>query len=180
MVLTHLLREVKKDVILNNNDVNNHKNIETVNCAGIALTNNGRIFLIRPFYADIAQSYAIPKGHVNDGEDFKEAAIREFKEETGIDLKNKKLYELTCVYTKIGNDKVKKVTVFEVNGNGNEKFKGSINSDYGSPETIHGEYIPFKIAREFITGYQIPIIDELMKDDTSSLVNFYNKRNRHD
>lgn len=151
-----------------------------MNCAGIALTNGRRLFLIRPFYGGNAQSMAIPKGHVERGEGLREAALREFREETGIDLGKKPLHELTSVYTRINDGTVKKVTVFEVYGNGDEKFVGSVNSDCGCPECVYGEYVPFKMARLFITGYQVPIVDRLMEDDMSSLVNFYNKRSHCD
>ena len=153
---------------------------EIVECAGIALTNNRRVFLIRPFYAKKAQSFAIPKGHVNTDEDIRDAAIREFKEETGIDLSRKPIKELTHVYTKISPNKVKRVTVFEVKGTGKEKFISSIDSDCGCPESIYGEYFPFEIARDFITGYQVPIIEKLSEDDMSSLSHFYIRRKNHD
>ena len=151
-----------------------------MNCAGVALTNGRRVFLIRPFYDGNAQSMAIPKGHVERFEGFREAALREFREETGIDLRGKPMRELTCVYTRINDGMVKKVTVFEVFGNGKERFKGSCCTRNGFPEAICGEYVPFDIARRFITGYQVPIVDKLMEDDTSSLVNFYIKRTNRD
>lgn len=151
-----------------------------MNCAGIALTNNGRVFLIRPFYGGNAQSFAIPKGHVNDGESFRDAAVREFFEETGIDLRGRDMRELTCVYTKIGNGRVKRVVVFKVNGDGDERFSKTVERGVEGMEATFGEYVPFQIARDFITGYQIPVIDSLMDDDLSSLVNFYVRRQNND
>ena len=68
-------------------DSQENKTIEE--CAGIALINKGRIFLIRPSFDSIPQNYAIPKGHLEEGETPEEAARREFQEETGIDVSTK-------------------------------------------------------------------------------------------
>lgn len=149
-----------------------------VDCAGIALTSRRRVFLIMPFYGGNAQAFAIPKGHVNGGESLHDAAKREFFEETGIDIGRRRARRLATVYTRNGTDGVKRVTVFEVRGDGTERFDSARIRGEAMPETIYGEYVPFDVARRLITWYQIPVVDRLMEDDTSSLVNFYNKRTR--
>jgi ADP-ribose pyrophosphatase YjhB (NUDIX family) len=54
--------------------------------AGIAVVCQGKILLCHPTNAPQKNSYSIPKGLIEDGEDELEAAIRETKEEVGIDL----------------------------------------------------------------------------------------------
>ena len=147
-----------------------------VDCAGVALTNAGRIFLIRPFYDFRPQNYAIPKGHVEPGENPIDTAIREFTEETGIDISNLELSPLVKVYTKIKPDVVKRVHVFRANGTGNEVFKSSNISPTGSPENAYGNYIPFSDAKILITNYQLPIITTLMSTDNNSFSKFYDDR----
>ena len=39
--------------------------------------------------------YCLPGGHIEIGEDSKEAVVREFKEETGIDVKVERLISIT-------------------------------------------------------------------------------------
>ena len=89
-----------------------------VDCAGVALVNGGRIFLIRPFYDYRPQNYAIPKGHVEPGEDPMSTAKREFEEETGISLGDRELVPLVKVYTRIEPTVVKRVHVFKALGDG--------------------------------------------------------------
>ena len=137
-------------------------------CAGIALVNKGRIFLIRPVFNGIVQSPAIPKGHIEDGETPQHAAVREFGEETGIDLEGHTLEFLCYVYTKIDDDTDKKVIVYRVAGDGNEKFRGANLTDSGEPENVDGGYIPLDYARTTITVYQQPIVDKLLEQESAS------------
>ena len=68
-------------------------------CAGIIayyydVTTNQFKFLVAhpggPFFKNV-QKYGFPKGHIEDGEHVKDVAIREFKEETGIDVDYQRL-----------------------------------------------------------------------------------------
>ena len=147
------------------------KNIEE--CAGIALINKGRIFLIRPLFNGCPQNYAIPKGHIEEGEPPEEAARREFKEETGIDVSDKELTFLMTVSVRINKNTIKNVHVFKAYGNGNERFLHANLRENGFPENIYGEYIPFKNARLLITQFQVPIIDKLLKDGLDSFETYY-------
>lgn len=147
------------------------KKVET--CAGIALINKGRIFLIRPSFDSIPQNYGIPKGHIEPGEDSETAALREFKEETGIDLSNKNIEFLTTVSTKIGKNAIKVVHVYKVHGDGTERFISSNLRENGTPENIYGGYMLFKTAKQLITTFQIPIINKLLEDGKSSFETFY-------
>lgn len=147
------------------------KNI--VECSGIALVNKGRLFLIRPLFNGILQQPGIPKGHVESGESAQNAAIREFQEETGIDLSGKKMEFLCYAYAKIDDTTDKKVIVFRVDGDGNERFIGSNLSENGEPENVDGGYVEYERALETITTYQQPIVKRLMEqENTSTLKKF--------
>lgn len=54
--------------------------------AGIAILYNNKILLCHPTSLPWVNSFSIPKGGVDDGETLLEAAIRETKEEVGINI----------------------------------------------------------------------------------------------
>ena len=54
--------------------------------AGLVLTYNNMILLVHPTGALWKGTYSIPKGHVEKGEKYIDAAIREVKEEVGIKI----------------------------------------------------------------------------------------------
>lgn len=139
-----------------------------VKCAGIALVSKGRLFLIRPLFNGIMQQPGIPKGHVENGENPQEAAIREFEEETGIDIHGKKLEFLCYVFAKIDDETDKKVIVYRVDGDGDEVFHGSNLAENGEPENVDGGYVPLDYAKKTITAYQQPIVERLIEQETVS------------
>jgi 8-oxo-dGTP diphosphatase len=56
-------------------------NIELVRAAGGVVVRDGRVLLIhRPQYGD----WTLPKGKLEDGEEWEDAALREVEEETGL------------------------------------------------------------------------------------------------
>lgn len=60
--------------------------------ANIILRRGGKVlFLLRENTSWMNGYYAVPSGHVEDGESFRQAACREVKEEVGIDLKPEQL-----------------------------------------------------------------------------------------
>lgn len=141
---------------------------KVVECAGVALINRGRIFLIRPLFKGLVQQPGIPKGHVESGESPQSAARREFFEETGIDLTGKPLELLCYVYSKIDGDTDKKVIVYRVDGDGTEYFRGSNLAENGEPENVDGGYVGYGRALEEITPYQQPIIKRLIEQESVS------------
>lgn len=141
---------------------------EIVECAGIALVNRGRIYLIRPLFNGFVQQPAIPKGHVEEGETPQEAAVREFREETGNDLSGKPLEFLCYVFAKIDDNTDKKVIVYRVDGDGDELFHGANKAPNGEPEAVEGRYFYFKDALDAITVYQQPIVKKLMEQESVS------------
>ena len=76
--------------------------------------NNGKVLLIKnAALRDPKKAYwGFPKGHINQGERSETAAIREIKEETGIEVEMvKKLGDSRYVFTKEG-EKIFKVVVY--------------------------------------------------------------------
>jgi 8-oxo-dGTP diphosphatase len=57
----------------------------------IIITNQGEIVLIKRFFDPYKDYWALPGGFVEYGETVEHAAIREAKEETGLDIKIEKL-----------------------------------------------------------------------------------------
>jgi ADP-ribose pyrophosphatase YjhB (NUDIX family) len=57
-----------------------------VHSAGLAIIYQNKILLVKPTNARWWKSYGIPKGHVEEGESTIDAAIREVKEEIGIEI----------------------------------------------------------------------------------------------
>jgi 8-oxo-dGTP diphosphatase len=61
---------------------------------GVILLKDGKVLLGKRINS-YAPKYSIPGGHLEIGETFEEAAIREVKEETGITVKNPKVIAVT-------------------------------------------------------------------------------------
>lgn len=77
-------------------DANDILGIETLRTERVELTvliliENGNRILLQNRVKDDWKGYALPGGHVDAGESFVEAAIREAKEETGLRIKNPRL-----------------------------------------------------------------------------------------
>lgn len=76
-------------------------------CCGSVVFNDNKVLIIKHKYGHIS----FPKGHVEGNETEEETAIREVKEETGIDIEitsNKKYY----VQYENDNNSIEKVTYF--------------------------------------------------------------------
>lgn len=82
--------------------------------AGIIFLFDNKVLLCHPTNASYNNSFSFPKGQVDEGETFEETAIRECKEEIGINLYNPKFaskYEVEY-YNKNKKKIVKKVILF--------------------------------------------------------------------
>lgn len=147
-----------------------------IQSSGIALINNGKIFLIKP-YLSSDDKWGIPKGHTDGNEDIQKTAIREFTEETGIKLVGVLNY-FTTVSTRY-NDTIKNVNVYKCIGNGTETFICSnliTEGDMaGNPENIDGKWFSYNEAFEKIHKYQRNIINKLKVED-SVFKSFYDNR----
>lgn len=64
---------------------------ETVELTVLCLIQNGNRILLQNRVKDDWHGYALPGGHVENGESFVDAVKREMKEETGLEIENPKL-----------------------------------------------------------------------------------------
>ena len=56
--------------------------IEAISCGGVVIF-RGKILLLYKNYKNKYDGWVLPKGTVEEGEEYKETALREVKEETG-------------------------------------------------------------------------------------------------
>lgn len=86
--------------------------------AGLLIIKNGKILLNHPTNAGWFETYSIPKGLVEEGEDKIDTAIRETYEEVGIKIPKEMIDTTEHVVEYIKNNKVfKTVTYYVVNLN---------------------------------------------------------------
>ena len=58
--------------------------IEATSCGGVVIF-RGKILLLYKNFKNKYEGWVLPKGTVEDGEEYKETALREVKEESGTD-----------------------------------------------------------------------------------------------
>jgi len=123
-----------------------------------------------PFWAkkDIGV-WSIPKGEFGDDEDALIAAQREFEEELGTKIIAKQFIELSPVKAK--SNKVVYAFAFEQDFDTANIVSNLCWIDWPPrsgkrmqvPEVDKAEWFDLETAKEKIIGYQLPLIDELMK-----------------
>ena len=74
--------------------------IEATSCGGVVIF-RGKILLLYKNYKNKYEGWVLPKGTVEDGEEYKDTAIREVREETGVNAsiikyQTKASTHLTC------------------------------------------------------------------------------------
>lgn len=113
--------------------------------AGIILAHQDKIFYVRPTGSS---GWGIPKGGVEPGESLIQAAIREFEEETGIEVKAPKELQYLEGSGDIRNGKP--INAFIMQGDGTERFVSSnlIASGFrrGLPENQEGQWFTLDAA----------------------------------
>lgn len=132
-----------------------------------------QVFLVHPggpFFKNKDEGYwSIPKGLVEKKEDFLNTAIREFKEETGIEPVGK-FTSLGCVEQKSG--KIIHAWSFECFGNSEIKILSNhfemewppnSGRKQSFPEVDDGRFFSIKEARLKISGAQSEFLDALQK-----------------
>lgn len=90
-------------------------------CGAIIIDGDNKVLLIKQ---KSTGSFGFPKGHVENNETEEQTAIREVKEETGIDIKitSKKRYETSYIHSDIINKQVIYFLAFPLSKN-NEQMQ---------------------------------------------------------
>jgi len=128
---------------------------------------NGKIqvFLVHPggpFWKNKdLNSWSIPKGEIENEEDLKNTAIREFEEETGIvltDEDKEKIFYLGEVKSK---NKIVYVFALEKDLGDEIKIQSNlVKTEFGEfPEIDKGEYFDLEVAKEKLVSYQKELIE---------------------
>jgi predicted NUDIX family NTP pyrophosphohydrolase len=128
---------------------------------------NGKIqvFLVHPggpFWKNKdLNSWSIPKGEIENEEDLKNTALREFEEETGIVLTDKdkeKIFYLGEVKSK---NKIVYVFALEKDLGDEIKIKSNlVKTEFGEfLEIDKGEYFDLEVAKEKLVSYQKELIE---------------------
>jgi len=128
---------------------------------------NGKIqvFLVHPggpFWKNKdLNSWSIPKGEIEDEEDLKNTALREFEEETGIvltDEDKEKIFYLGEVKSK---NKIVYVFALEKDLGDNIEIKSNlVKTESGEfPEVDKAEYFDLEVAKEKLVSYQKELIE---------------------
>ena len=107
------------------------KRTENVELTVLCLITDGDRMLLQNRTKNDWQGYTLPGGHVEPGESFVDAVIREMKEETGLDIKNPRLVGVKQYPIKDGRYVV---LLFKAN-----EYSGTaVSSDEGQMEWVEG------------------------------------------
>ena len=116
----------------------------------VAVLVDGKILLTK---RDDFQVWCLPSGGVEDGESLAEAAIRETKEETGIDVR---LTRVIGVYSRIGGIPDVHAVLYEA-----KPIGGELRVQPG--ETLEVDYFPFDKLPEDISFGHVKRIEDAIK-----------------
>jgi len=89
------------------------KNLPIIS-AGILVVYNNKVLLCHPSNNYWTNTFSPPKGHVEQGESYEDAAIRECYEETSIEVKKEQLGKMYTVNYTSGSELYKVVHLFLV------------------------------------------------------------------
>lgn len=81
--------------------------IEATSCGGVVIF-RGKILLLYKNFKNKYEGWVLPKGTVEDGEDFKDTAIREVREETGAEASIIKYIDKTQYTFSVPDDVINK------------------------------------------------------------------------
>jgi len=130
---------------------------------------NGKIqiFLVHPggpFWKNKdLNSWSIPKGEVENNEDLKNTAIREFEEETGIILNQQDKEKIFYLGEVKSQNKIVYVFALEKDLGDIVTIKSNlVKTDFGEfPEIDKGEYFDLNITKEKLVSYQKELVEML-------------------
>ena len=107
---------------------------ENVELTVLCLITDGDKMLLQNRIKNDWQGYTLPGGHVEPGESFVDAAIREMKEETGLDIKNPRLVGVKQFPIKDGRYVVFMFKATEYSGT-------VVSSDEGQMEWVESNHL---------------------------------------
>jgi predicted NUDIX family NTP pyrophosphohydrolase len=136
-----------------------------------------KVFLITPnapeFNFGKKKKWGIPKGKMDSGETLFQTAQREFYEETGIKLPKKESKFISLGSTSRGKNPTKHLSVWAIEGTGDEKFIKSNKFEIEWPRhsgkikkfpEIHtGEWFDFDDAMKVLQQYQSTYLKRLQQ-----------------
>jgi predicted NUDIX family NTP pyrophosphohydrolase len=131
---------------------------------------NGKVqvFLVHPggpFWKNKdLNSWSIPKGEIENEEDLKNTALREFEEETGIVLTDEDKEKIFYFGEVKSKNKIVYVFALEKDLGDEIKIKSNlVKTEFEEfPEVDKGEYFDLEIAKEKLIDYQ-KILTEMIK-----------------
>jgi len=127
--------------------------------------NKIQIFLVHPggpFWKNKnLNSWSIPKGEIENGEDIRKTAFRELKEETGIILNEEDKEKIFYLGEVRGQNKIVYVFILEKDLGDEIKIKSNLaKTKFGEfPEIDRGEYFDLNVAKEKLVSYQKELIE---------------------
>jgi 8-oxo-dGTP pyrophosphatase MutT (NUDIX family) len=142
------------------------KTIKYHNLSGIALIVEDKILLVHPRkHKDVETKWSLPKGHI-EGKDSLDSALKELKEETGIEIFNKDYEQIiNFEYTKSNTLKLLDVYVYRLTTNDILKY---LKSDwqiekkwYNTKEIWKCKFFDIESAKNKIEIEMIELIDEI-------------------
>ena len=151
------------------------KIIESAGLLNYRIVNDQLEFLLcktgGPYWTNIERSWNIPKGHVESEENHLSAAIREFIEETILELPIRPNFrDIGCAIASSGKQVY--IYSFEYDYGDDVHIQSNIvNIEWPRhsgiyidiPELAEGKYFNLADARKYMYNYQLPLIDILIK-----------------
>lgn len=138
---------------------------------------HGRDLLICHANRSNPSNWSVPKGLPNYGEDPLETALREFKEETGVDVKS---FSSSIEFVGEIEYKTKKKKfigfIAFCEGERPEKLSCSSMTPSGFPEIDIIEWTPITVAIKMIHEAQRKLLTQFMENDTKSQKAIYLKQ----
>lgn len=124
-----------------------------------------QVFLVHtggPFWKNKdLNSWSIPKGEIENEEDLKKTALREFEEETGIILTDEDKERIFYLGEVKSKNKIVYVFALEKNLGDEIKIKSNlVRTEFVEfPEVDKGEYFDLEVAKEKLVSYQKKLVE---------------------